>query len=44
MGSLMAGQVAAMVCEIQPAAVIVQEMMSGAEAVMRALGTTPEDG
>ena len=44
MGSLMAGQAAALVCEIQPAAVIVEQMMSGAEAVMRALGSIPEVG
>jgi enoyl-[acyl-carrier protein] reductase II len=44
MGSLMAGQAAALVCEIQPAAVIVAQMMSGAEAVMRALGSIPESG
>jgi enoyl-[acyl-carrier protein] reductase II len=37
-GSLMAGQAAAMVCEIQPAAQIVAEMVSEAEAVMRAMG------
>ena len=42
MGSLMAGQAAALVCEIQPAHVIVEQMMSGAEAVMRALGSIPE--
>lgn len=35
MGSLMAGQSAAMVCEVQPAAVIVEEMMSEAADVMR---------
>ncbi|MEI7813492.1 MAG: enoyl-[acyl-carrier-protein] reductase FabK [Coriobacteriia bacterium] len=44
MGSLMAGQAAALVCEIQPAAVIVEQMMSGAEAVMRALCSIPEVG
>jgi enoyl-[acyl-carrier protein] reductase II len=44
MGSLMAGQSSALVCEIQPAAVIVDELMSGAEAVMRGLGQVPENG
>jgi enoyl-[acyl-carrier protein] reductase II len=43
MGSLMAGQIAAMVCEIQPAAQIVAEMMSEAESVMRTLGTLPSE-
>lgn len=43
MGSLMAGQIAAMVCEIQPAAQIVSEMMSEAERVMRTLGTLPSE-
>lgn len=38
MGSLMAGQVAAMVCSIQPAAEIVDEMMDDAERLMVALG------
>jgi len=38
----MAGQAAALVCEIQPAHVIVEQMMSGAEAVMRGLGSIPE--
>jgi enoyl-[acyl-carrier protein] reductase II len=42
MGSLMAGQVAAMVCEIQPAAEIVVEMMSEAEAVMTRMATLPK--
>ena len=42
MGSLMAGQVAAMVCEIQPAAEIVAEMMSEAQAVMARLGALPK--
>lgn len=37
MGSLMAGQAAAMVCRIEPAAAIVAEMMGGAEDLMRAL-------
>lgn len=39
MGSLMAGQSAAMVCTIQPAAEIVTEMMAEAEAVMDRLGS-----
>jgi enoyl-[acyl-carrier protein] reductase II len=43
MGSLMAGQIAAMVCEIQPAAQIVSEMMSEAERIMRTLGTLPSE-
>lgn len=34
MGSLMAGQAAAMVCEIQPASVIVEQMMAEAAQVM----------
>ena len=38
MGSLMAGQAAAMVCEIQPAAEIVTEILAQAEAVMVRLG------
>lgn len=38
MGSLMAGQAAAMVCSIQPAAEIISEMMSEAQAVMSSLG------
>lgn len=42
MGSLMAGQSAAMVCKIQPAAEIVAEMLSEAEAVMARLGKLPE--
>jgi enoyl-[acyl-carrier protein] reductase II len=37
MGSLMAGQCAAMVDEIQPAAVIIRELVDEAEAVMRGL-------
>lgn len=41
MGSVMAGQVAAMVCRIEPAADIVAEMMREAEEVMRGLGSTP---
>jgi enoyl-[acyl-carrier protein] reductase II len=39
MGSLMAGQAAALVCKIQPAAEIVGEMMHDAEDVMHRLGT-----
>jgi enoyl-[acyl-carrier protein] reductase II len=39
MGSLMAGQSAAMVCAIQPAAEIVTEMMTEAEAVLSRLGS-----
>ncbi len=38
MGSLMAGQASAMVCEIQPAAEIVSEMLEEAETVMARLG------
>ncbi len=38
MGSLMAGQAAAMVCEIQPAAQIITDMVSEAEAVFARLG------
>lgn len=41
MGSLMAGQIAALVDRIQPAAEIVTEMMTEAEDVMRRLGTVP---
>lgn len=41
MGSLMAGQIAAMVCRIEPAADIVADLVNGAEEVMRALGTIP---
>lgn len=39
MGSLMAGQAAAMVCEIQPAAEIVNTMMAEAEDVLRRMGS-----
>ncbi|MDO9107685.1 MAG: enoyl-[acyl-carrier-protein] reductase FabK [Coriobacteriia bacterium] len=42
MGSLMAGQAAAMVCAIQPAAEIIAEIMSGAEEVLGRLGTLAE--
>jgi len=41
MGSLMAGQSAAMVCRIEPAAVIVQDLVAGAEAVMRSISALP---
>ncbi len=41
MGSLMAGQIAGMVSSIKPAAQIVNEMMSEAEAVMKRLGQLP---
>lgn len=41
MGSLMAGQVASMVCRIEPAADIVAELMRDAQEVMRVLGSTP---
>jgi enoyl-[acyl-carrier protein] reductase II len=44
MGSLMAGQSSALVREIQPAAVIVNELMTGAETVMRGLGRIPQNG
>jgi enoyl-[acyl-carrier protein] reductase II len=44
MGSLMAGQVSAMVCEIQPAGEIVAEMLHEAEAVMSRLGRIPSEG
>jgi enoyl-[acyl-carrier protein] reductase II len=44
MGSLMAGQAAAMVCEIQPAAIIVNEMLAEAQAVMARLGKIPTEG
>lgn len=41
MGSVMAGQAAAMVCTIEPAADIVRDLVTGAEEVMRRLGTVP---
>jgi len=44
MGSLMAGQAAAMVCEVQPASEIITEMLADAEAVMRRLCTIPSEG
>ncbi len=40
MGSLMAGQAAAMVCRIEPAADIIDEMIRDAERVMSDLGST----
>lgn len=43
MGSLMAGQSAAMVCRIEPAAIIVQDLVSGAEAAMRAIAAVPSE-
>ncbi|MHB9003268.1 MAG: enoyl-[acyl-carrier-protein] reductase FabK [Coriobacteriia bacterium] len=42
MGSLMAGQSAAMVCAVQPAAEIIAEMVSGAVADMTRLGKAVE--
>lgn len=42
MGSLMAGQSAAMVCKIEPAADIIAEMVSEAVSVMHRLGSVPE--
>jgi len=41
MGSMMAGQAAALVCEIQPAADIVNEMVREAEIAMTRLGSLP---
>ncbi|MBN2247934.1 MAG: enoyl-[acyl-carrier-protein] reductase FabK [Coriobacteriia bacterium] len=43
MGSIMAGQSAAMVCAIEPAAVIVRSLIEDAEAIMRGLTTTCGD-
>jgi enoyl-[acyl-carrier protein] reductase II len=43
MGSIMAGQAAAMVCAIEPAAVIVRSLVEDAEAIMRSLTTPCED-
>ena len=43
MGSIMAGQAAAMVCSVEPAAVIVRSLVEDAEAIMRGLTTTCED-
>jgi enoyl-[acyl-carrier protein] reductase II len=42
MGSVMAGQVAALVCKIQPAAEIITEIMSETESIMSALRSTFE--
>jgi enoyl-[acyl-carrier protein] reductase II len=39
MGSMMAGQVAALVCRIEPAAAIIDEMMADAESILRALSS-----
>lgn len=39
MGSLMAGQAAAMVCRVEPASAIIEEMMSEAETVLAKLGS-----
>jgi enoyl-[acyl-carrier protein] reductase II len=44
MGSVMAGQAAAMVCDILPASEIVTEMMREAETAMRRLGSCPCEG
>ncbi len=41
MGSLMAGQAAAMVCRVEPAAQIIDEMMRDAEQVLGKLGSIP---
>lgn len=41
MGSLMAGQAAAMVCRVEPAAQIIDEMMRDAEKVLGKLGSIP---
>lgn len=41
MGSVMAGQAAAMVCAIEPAAEIVRDLMAGAEEVVLRLGQVP---
>ena len=41
MGSLMAGQSAAMVCRIEPAAAIVRDLVTGAEATMRSIAAVP---
>jgi len=43
MGSLMAGQAAAMVCKIQPAAEIVDEMIAEATDVMRRLASLAQE-
>jgi len=44
MGSLMAGQAAALVCEIQPAAEIVTQMLAEAHAVMARLSALSSEG
>jgi enoyl-[acyl-carrier protein] reductase II len=44
MGSLMAGQAAAMVCKIQPAAEIVAEMVAEATETLRRLGSLSDEG
>ena len=44
MGSLMAGQGAALVCKIQPAAEIVTEILAQAEAIMGRLGSLSSEG
>lgn len=44
MGSLMAGQAAAMVCEIQPASVIVEQMMAEATKVLQRIGAITSEG
>jgi len=44
MGSLMAGQAAALVCEIQPAAEIVSQMLAEARAVMARLSALSSEG
>lgn len=40
MGSVMAGQISAMVCKVQPAGEIIGEIMAGAHEVMSRLGRT----
>ena len=42
MGSVMAGQSAAMVCSIEPAAAIIEDMMRGAKDAMRAMAGMAE--
>ena len=44
MGSLMAGQASAMVCEVQPAGEIVSEMLAEAESVMSRLSNVLSEG
>jgi len=43
MGSLMAGQASAMVCRIEPAALIVEQMVSEAMEIMQRLGSVPSE-